>query len=471
MFKRFRLTIIIAFAAIAAGCAFAACGQYSPYQSALDNGYSASVTYYSSQLKELPDPNNEGGTIVKTLSGRFNGSRSTARLTLLYQDGKPVYEIGESRAEGSSTNVPVASCSGYVLDGWHYVMLGQDGQPMFQDQDGNAVVPVLNEDGSQKTDRNLLALYTVADGAQDEELTELEVYPVVDEEAGKVDFETLRTEEKTSYYLCANWVQTVKINYILVADEGTQITEKDSGTVYVNGNTIGTSLFGDQSIVYMSNYEPSNVVSSEDYTFVAYYLDKECTQIASYVDKPATEEDVDIYVKYLTGKWTVVKTAGDVESMFSGLNGRNNRYYLLKDIDCSTANIALKTPTYNFRATIQGDGHKLSNLSVSYTAVKAGDRYSLFGTFGDSAVIDGLTLENLSVTIGTATGGFDVYGICSGVTEGAQLAFAVDGFALNVPAAAYCSENSYLFGGYDKDDDFLNTFTNVTVTNAQLVKA
>lgn len=75
----------------------------------------------------------------------------------------------------------------------------------------------------------------------------------------------------------------------------------------------------------------------------------------------------------------------------------NGDYELMRDIDC-TGQPAIKCIVSDFKGTLNGNGHTISNLCLEDTAVGDAQPMALFHTTRKAKIID-IVFENLSIKI------------------------------------------------------------------------
>ena len=233
------------------------------------------------------------------------------------------------------------------------------------------------------------------------------------------DFETMRVTENITLY--ANLIQKVEMKFV------------DSET--------------DEVVKTISDGEPGKVrqrpstrqqPAKDNYTFYEYYLDKECTQVFSW---PYTfgEEDVTVYVKFIKGYWSVVKTAKEFVSALGG------NIYVDADLDFAAEKVSWSTSEM-FNAEINGNGHKLSNISISHTFNRNSVDYcALFGTLGSKANIHDLTFVNVSIdTKVTLTGDYKLAMFACAAEAGATAT------NVSIQGTIACNYGSYVEPAFSK---------------------
>jgi len=362
----------------------------------------------------------KGSVTYYANGGTFDGTQNLFTKEILYQEGAPVIEIGKDGVQLSVAR------SGYVFAGWYYCKLDGDGKPVLSDGDRGV---------AEATATPMTFPYKIQ---ADEHL-----------------------------YLCASWAEDVRLEYVLAGIDS--ITAKD-GTKYQKGDVIKFTPYGNSNSVTVNDSSP---LEASDATYLMFYSDEACTRpFTGAVEKPEDGSNAKIYVKYLQGQWTVVKTARQVSAMFGEMNGDKN-YYIANDIDCSTASVKFSLKRdIEFTGTIQGNGYTISNIKVVQTGIAATTKYSLLGSVGAGAKIEGLTLENIELDLTVRTGGGAIAGVFSSIGEGAAISgFAVKDLKLklnlaqsvnltNIPAKedGTFSDESYLFGGDMTDEQYAEKY-------------
>ena len=226
----------------------------------------------------------------------------------------------------------------------------------------------------------------------------------------KWDFSTKVNESVTLY---AKWEKqyVIHINYVL---DG-QLVEQDDRV----------NVFGNVSQV-TSIKEPSFIGN----TFVEMYSDLAMTNplkvsTATPFVHGCTQENpvVEVYAKFVTGRWTIVRTANDMRSISAG-----SRLYLLNDIDFAELNDAetgLTNITINrgiFTGAIEGNGYTIKNLHYSAKGEKGATHAGRnnFGLFSkvQGASFTNIVFENCSV-VGTVESESDeyFYGFLAGTAQ------------------------------------------------------
>jgi len=184
------------------------------------------------------------------------------------------------------------------------------------------------------------------------------------------------------------------------------------------------------------------------------YLDAEGTQkvegaeIAhpgkiNYADATAKNPTMKLYVDYMEGEWFYITSAKQLANNASV----SGNYILGADLDFTDQIWPTAFMHGNFTGTIVGNGHKISNVSVTQTnnsKVNTG----LFGQLTEKASISDVTFENTTLTIqgGTRVTGAS-FGLLAGtVSDNTQITgVAIDG-VLQIEADAYFGTDDYVIG-------------------------
>lgn len=182
------------------------------------------------------------------------------------------------------------------------------------------------------------------------------------------------------------------------------------------------------------------------------FLDAACTVPmtetivgASYVDYETgttSTPSVKIYTKWLTGDWFRIHTA----KQFFQNSRPDGNYVLCADLDFSDTVWAPALANGRFTGSIHGNGHKMSNISVVQGDVSKTSG-GLFGTLDASAVLENVTFENVSYTVGAGSRMQGAsFGLLAGtVADGATLSdFRISG-VLCISEACY-PQSDYRIG-------------------------
>ncbi len=365
-----------------------------------------------------------------TNGGTFNGVEGEIRKETWLKENAYAINIGKA-----SSTVTLAYAD-MVFVGWYLADLDTDGKVQILDQEKNII-----------------------------KVTDTEF-----------DF-TKPIPKDTHIILGAKWVEDVKIEFYLASDFN--ITG-DDGTVYSKGQQIGYKTFGVDST--LKGINEANPCKSTDATYLSMYLDENCTLPVTedYVfNKPTgDEENIKVFVKYIQGVWTLVRTQKEAKTMLSNLSSTTS-YYLINDIDMANDSVGI---SYNTKCKIEGNGYTISNFSYTYSSSLAnGNIVSAFGKLYGTASIKNLTLQNVSFDLSVRNNArVSIFALFSSVNEsGATFEnFVIDGLKLKVsmPTSSSISNiqniggtyenDNWLYGAYSTDSEFTAIYSGISVTNS-----
>lgn len=326
---------------VLAGCKF----NFTLDETLDDKKLGATVTYHT---------NAAGASFGNSVDG-------STQVMLGFPTGSYAMNIGVDEVKNGTVQTP--SLNGYVLDGWYFAAVDGDGNVRLDDKG----------------------------------------YVILGEE---VDFsQTLQKGDRWNVY--AKWKRLAFIEVVLVGEieDGTTFdaTVDKQNVTYAVGDVIKTYDFVNGERAKLSS--PVNE-KQKDYTFLHYYADENCTQEVNWPIKEDETATHRIYAKYIKGDWTVVRTAKNLQDYFasgavSALTGAATNAYLFDEdgdnvIDCT--GFALK-PIANFGGTFAGNGVTLKNISVDVGTVTGNTKAALFGNVKDTAKIENVTFENVSMSV------------------------------------------------------------------------
>ncbi len=138
-------------------------------------------------------------------------------------------------------------------------------------------------------------------------------------------------------------------------------------------------------------------------TFFGYYSDEDCTHRVTLPFVIKEGADQKLYTKWLEGDVLIVRSRSDLS--------RLSQYafktvYFDADIDMTGARLPAIS---SFGGKIVGNGHKLSNLTLSASLTGRTTEWGLFGRLTDGAEISDLTFENVHVTVNAAYSGQSLF--------------------------------------------------------------
>lgn len=239
--------------------------------------------------------------------------------------------------------------------------------------------------------------------------------------SGRWDFEndTLKVDpngeysaEKPYVTLYAAWVPLFEIHFV------------DLNT----GETVGTYTYNPLNVTEVKvpqwNAETGCVdmfkfAKRNGYTFNGAYYDAEAKQPAGEVahhvgtlDLATGTADVtamNIYVDYMEGEWYHIYTA---QQLKDNANPSAN-YVLCADLDFADVIWPTLFSAGNFTGSIDGNGHTISNISV--TASRSQASAGLFGVLAEGASIRNVTFENVNMILNVQVmNGTPSYGLLAG---------------------------------------------------------
>lgn len=424
-----------------------------------------------------------GGHVTYYANGGFFNKNTSFFVREMYFKGEnvPFFDISES-SEGINV-----SRSGYDFAGWYLPERYESGEHMGEIMytftgkldNGTSVTqvpayPKLNNDGSQATDSSEARPLFTVDGIE-RDVYEKEIAVVASETA--VDSAYV-LESDNHLIVCAIWKPALKFVFKLVADEGEYVYGENT---YRPGDVISENAFGKGD---EANPGQTLSVSFKGATFVANYIDEECTTFADKYNRADYEgqSEIVIWSKFITGSWTIVRNAPNkVKEMFTGLSSSKNAYYLIEDVDCEsvkTFNVAGQV-----NAKLEGNGHTLSNLTfdpgtgVSYN--NGSTIAPLFGRINASASIRNLKIDGIKINI-KGKGDMNFYAVCSAIAEGAimeNVEISNVTATVDLPKDKVVSNargedrTSWLLGGKGTDADFMKAYTvTVSGTNTLVIE-
>lgn len=363
--KRILLCALILLCGI---CALTACGFGTTVNKEKDKyGLTALVTYHAN-------------------GGKFSNGDDFANI--YYKDGSRPLNVGGVLLKSGSISV---TYTGHTFAGWYYAETDEEGNILYEDEE-NGIVALGEE----------------------------------------VDFSaTLKSGDEWHVY--ADWTLDQKLEVVLASEESIE----DSLTyTYKEGDEQKEIVYSAGDVVREYSFTSGGTVSkpsrdvitdgrkaADGYVFVDFYYDEACTQpvVWPVTQNDEIEENVRIYAKYLTDDWTVVDGVTEVQSMFSYAED-SHKYYISKDIDCSSS-LALALPVDRvFSGQIRGNGFTISGLKVQRTQMENNTFVSLFGTLASGAKITDLVLENVQLEVtGKTNASLNVYFLSPQIESGAEI--------------------------------------------------
>lgn len=456
MTKRLKIWLIVLLSALCTLFGVAGCIGRATLEELIKD-YDGHVTYYGN-------------------GGYFNGSNAIVVKSIYFkcgEEGVPFYDIQ------TSGDVYIGM-TGYDFVGWYlpetYKNGEHEGEPMYTyTPEGSSeevpVYPVYDDNGEAVTDSTNRRPVFAREGVE-EQILESKVRVVASDT--QVTSEYIITHG-TDIIVCAKWVKSLQMQYILVYEEGKVLTDAE-GNEYRNGDVIKEELF------LGSSMSPGTGTPLElnGGTFVRTYLDPECTEEPALIQRPDGYEPVKVYSKYIEGDWEIVTNdRSSVSAMFSGLyaddEGKSKSFYVYEDIDCSSMGrftLNNDDQKYITCGKIEGNGHTISNITFNMdnSKIVPGRSYSIFGAVYDGAVISNLTIRNVTITMTSSKSDISVFAVLSSLSDKADIHGLVienvkaeltvqGGMINNAPINnGVLDTSNWLFGGMGSDAAFLEKF-------------
>lgn len=461
MSKRLKLLVAIIIGSIAAACCAVGCSIGQPGREEVLATYQGGhVTYYAN-------------------GGNFNKNKAIVVRDMYFKDADvPFFDMPDLEGE------IFVSRGSYDFMGWYLPAIYPEGDEhageimytyTYEVSPKNyKTVPAyakLNEDGSPAINKTDSRPLFYIDGS-DETILEEDIVVVADTTKPINSERTIGADEHL--IVCANWKPSLRFEYRLAVEEdGDYVYDK---VTYHKNDVIMTSPFGRKET---NNPGQTATISFKGMTFVGNYKDANCTNLAKDDYKRADCEGTDvitIWAKFIKGDWTIVKDTDGVKEMFSSLYDENRSFYLVDDIALSD-NTTLNTVT-NCYATIDGNGHTISNLKFSSSSISSGANIApVFGIIYKSAKIKNLTLSGINIDI-TCKGSMTFHAICKAIETGATLEnltienikakISLPGSVINAQDG---NRNAWIFGSNrGTDAAFLAAFSGVTLSGTNVLE-
>lgn len=383
-----------------------------------NNALNQRVTYYSN-------------------GGYFDNKSSVVEKNIYYHVGDVVLTNFDN-VQGKSI-----SRRDYVFDGWFYTeltdKLDKEGNPELDGQGNRIQVPVFED--------------------EEKKIVKIDENRPLDP--------NLKLKENDALYVGARWKKDIQLRYVLAGEDITVKVDGEDKVIRVGEELTTQNFFNG-----LASVKTDAPVASTDSSFIQCYLDEACTVLAEGTVTKPSFDDVDaqqkatVYAKYLKGKWTAVKTKNDVGRMFASINS-TDKYFIVNDIDCTGQSFNPMPANYYSNCYIEGNNKTLSNLTFAYaqgSGMEAGGVYSIFGTFGATAEIKNLTLENVTLDYTTRVNVGGLYFFSNG-DEGAKFEnFVIRNAVMNVDTTGTVpniqkigdkyQDGHWLFGSAESDAAF-----------------
>lgn len=200
--------------------------------------------------------------------------------------------------------------------------------------------------------------------------------------------------------LIAKWERNY--NFVIIASEtdenGNEVTQDIRAYKTQPGGTIGDKLYNSDVVYGEVDRRPDRIkVKPSGITILEFYEDKKLTREFP-LDKvhPGGETyDVEIYIKYLSGKYTFV-----TEESAPKLNlAEDSSWYLLEDVDFSDKEWIAAT---EFTGSIYGNNYTISGLKINSQAQRpsAGADFVSHAIFGKmNGKVENLTFKDVTFSV------------------------------------------------------------------------
>jgi|GEM_PF-3863057 len=370
MNKKLLVTIVIALCMIVA-LTIVSCNQWdTPYKQLNKDGNTVSVKF-----------NINGGVFLETPNVTLVDVFNLDNAKSLSDGKKSIVPIDPANADirGSAQT---ASRNNYKLEGWYVTKVNADGSYTITDQKWNFG----------------------------------DAFPF---EVSKV-----KGSESPVLVLSARWIPFTTFNIFAQNNDGSFPAEP---TAVVNAEFLNYPTWNESTGKLRYNQYPVIADKTFDKAFSSADMSVEITdniQGESYFDANVNDfvtESVNVYVTYKQGNWY------KIHNVAAFLNNASSDaiYDIQADLDFANAIWPASFSSETFNGKIYGNNHTFSNISAVQYAENTKFSYGLFGIVGSSAVIEKLTLNNVSFTIGgvdNANNDPSYYGIFAGKIEnGAKL--------------------------------------------------
>ena len=287
----------------------------------------------------------------------------------------------------------------------------------------------------------------------------------------EVDF-TKKLTQNERWIIVAEWTPLVKVDVKLsVFDETDTLMQTASiqaldDIVYNVGDVVRSFAYDNEDTVKSTTTAPFKL-QSKTHTFVDYYADANCTTPVPWPLSKADDQTTNdvIYAKYLVGDWDILSKPMDVKAMFDNGCGAGDKYYLKNDITMPTSLSVDSFAGKEFAGTFLGNGKTITNLTVNKTVSMNETEFlnnvSFFGKIVETAVIQNVTFENLTIKYTMRhTGNTTLYAIFTSCDANAQISgVTITGGKLDVLKENSVNvtndlEVNFMYGGYTTDTEY-----------------
>lgn len=209
--------------------------------------------------------------------------------------------------------------------------------------------------------------------------------------------------------LYANWQPVIKFTYQIVWLNPETEVEQTIGSPYI----VDAGKPFNDILANATKKKPSG------YTFLKFTDEGGNDWDTNFTHPGGTEStEVKVYAQYIKGNWKLIRTAAELKK-----NASMGNLYLLNDIDMGGASFSFG----DFSSSLQGNGYKISNFTVSYDPGKGGvitdgeGRALYVSLFRNvkNATIQNVTFDNVTINLETSYSDVDriyVCPLCANVT-------------------------------------------------------
>lgn len=372
MTSKLRKILLIALTAIFGVCFLTACS----FGTSVDRekeiyGLTASITYHAN-----------GGTF---------GSKND-QASIYYKEGAYALNVGKNNPNSGTIEL---SKDGYDLVGWYYPKTDDKGNLIYADEE-NGIVELGDE----------------------------------------FDFED-PLEKGEEFNLYAKWLRKITLEVRLASEESISNKLVYGDKTYQVGDLLSEYKFESNGAVSRPGLDP--LTGSKDdpknYVRAEFYADKECTRVLEWpVYQGDAEENIKVYLKYLSDEWTLVENSTDVQKMFA--EGLSGKYFVKNNITAKKYDSAIAVnSSAQFKASIRGNGYVLDGFKFESTDLGNNAVVSILGSVSAQASISDLTLKNWSVEyrVKDPNTSLNVYFLASSIDSDSKISgLKIDGGSITV---------------------------------------
>ena len=359
------------------------CAKLTPYDEYDNEGYTVSVKYdanggmFTASVEVIVD--------TYELESLPTGTNGKKQVALVSPDD-------QRRGTGNAFQ---ASNAGYFLAGWY-----------------TERTPVVNDKGEHLDANGAVAAVSGKPGAY--------TY------SGRWDFENDRLEidpdaeytSKQAVTLYAAWIPEFKFEFYSLKT-GELINSYSFDPNYISEITMPS---WDEKT---GKLKMEKFPTISDMTLDGVYLDAQGSEKAqgvtvkhtgTYHADNATAQDpvMKLYLDYIDGEWFRIYTA----KQFIDNSAVGGCYEICADLDFEGLSWKTSLMYASFRGQIKGNGYTFKNITVEQTDARK-QNAGLFGQLTGAAVIENVTFENVTVTIGSGTLQQDAsFGLLAGTIDG-----------------------------------------------------